>query len=312
MKLFAPRLSAALAGKVAEALGIALAASEEREFDGGEHKMRPLEDVRGERTFVIHSLCGNDEGSANDRLCRLLFFAGALRDAGASRVTAVVPYLAYARKDRRTQPRDPVISRYVAAMFEAVGVDAVVVLDVHNEAALDNAFRIPTVRLEAAATFSAALAGRLGERSVVVASPDVGGIKRAQRFREQLANQLGRSIDFAFVEKRRAAGLVSGDALVGSVADAEVVFYDDLIASGTTLLRAVGAARRAGASRIHVAAPHAAFAPAAAQLFQPDGPETVLISDSIPLSGAFTPFLQGALQICSIAPLLAKTIADLA
>jgi ribose-phosphate pyrophosphokinase len=311
MMLFAPELSAAFAGRVAESLGTHLAASEEREFDGGEHKMRPLEDVAGQHVFVVHALCGSDEASANDRLCRLLFFVGALKDAGAHRVTAVIPYLAYARKDRRTQLRDPVTTRYVAAMFEAVGVDCVVVLDVHNEAAFDNAFRIPTVRLEAAETFATALAALAGERRLVVASPDVGGVKRAQKFRETLSLRLARNIDFAFVEKRRAGGVVSGDALVGSVGDADVVFYDDLIASGTTLLRAVGAARRAGARRIHVAAPHAAFLPAASQLFQADGPATVLVSDSIPVRDPFTPFLQGPLQICSVAPLVARTIAGL-
>ena len=311
MKLFAPTLSAVLATKVAESLGLRLAGSEEREFDSGEHKMRPLEDVRGQDIFVIHSLCGSAEASANDRLCRLLFFAGALKDAGARRVTAVVPYLAYARKDRRTQPRDPVTTRYVAAMFEAVGVDCVVVLDVHNDAAFDNAFRIPTVRVEAAETFAAALASRVGERRVVIASPDVGGIKRAQKFREIVSRELGRDIDFAFVEKRRAGGVVSGDALVGSVEGADVVYYDDMIASGTTLVRAAATARRAGARRIHVAAPHAAFLPSASQLFQPEGPETVMVSDSIPLGAAFTPFLQGSLQVCSVAPPIARAIATL-
>ena len=311
MKLFAPTLSAVLATKVAESLGLRLAGSEEREFDSGEHKMRPLEDVRGQDIFVIHSLCGSAEASANDRLCRLLFFAGALKDAGARRVTAVVPYLAYARKDRRTQPRDPVTTRYVAAMFEAVGVDCVVVLDVHNDAAFDNAFRIPTVRVEAAETFAAALASRVGERRVVIASPDVGGIKRAQKFREIVSRELGRDIDFAFVEKRRAGGVVSGDALVGSVEGADVVYYDDMIASGTTLVRAAATARRAGARRIHVAAPHAAFLPSASQLFQPEGPETVMVSDSILLQPSFTPFLQGSLQVCSVAPPIARAIATL-
>jgi len=312
MKLFAPALSAGFAGAVAAALGTPLAASEEREFDGGEHKMRPLDEVAGEDAFVVHNLCGSAEASANDRLCRLLFFAGALKDAGARRVTAVVPYLAYARKDRRTQPRDPVTTRYVAALFEAVGIDCVVVLDVHNEAAFDNAFRIPTVRMEAAETFAAAIASRVGERRVVIASPDIGGIKRAQKFREVVHRRLGRDVDFAFAEKRRVGGVVSGDALVGSVQDAEVVFYDDMIVSGTTLVRAASAARRAGARRIHVAAPHAAFVPAASQLFEANGPETVLVSDSIPLSAAFTPFVQGPLQICSVAPLIARTIAGLA
>lgn len=312
MLLFAPKHSAAFACKVAELLGIQLAPSEEREFDGGEHKMRPLAAVQGRDVFVIHSLCGEIQASANDKLCRLLFFAGALKDAGARRVTAVLPYLAYARKDRRTQPRDPVTTRYVAAMFEAVGVDRIMVLDVHNEAAFDNALRCPTVRIEAAEVFAAALAEGLGGRPLIVASPDVGGVKRAQRLREILVRQLGRDVEFAFVEKRRAAGVVCGDALIGHVEGAEVVFYDDMIASGTTILRAAQAARRAGATRVHVAAPHAAFLPSALQIFQADGPDTVLVSDSIPLAPAFAPALGARLKICSVAPLVARTIAELA
>jgi ribose-phosphate pyrophosphokinase len=254
MMLFAPNHSAAFARIVAELLGCPLSPSEEREFDGGEHKMRPLADVQGRDVCVIQSTCGDAQGSANDKLCRLMFFVGALKDAGARHVTAVLPYLAYARKDRRTQPRDPVTTRYVAAMFEAAGIDRVVVLDVHNEAAFDNAFRCPTVRLEAAEVFATALAADLGSKSVVVASPDVG-VKRAQRMREILVRQLGREVDFAFVEKRRARGIVSGHALVGQVEGSEVILYDDMIVTGTTILRAAQAARRAGAAHVYVAAP---------------------------------------------------------
>lgn len=112
--------------------------------------MRLLVEVRGADVYVVQSLCGDAHASANDKLCRLLFFAGALKDAGARRVTACLPYLAYARKDRRTQERDPVTTRYVAALFEAVGIDRVIVLDVHNEVAFDNALRCPTLRLESA------------------------------------------------------------------------------------------------------------------------------------------------------------------
>lgn len=96
------------------------------------------------------------------------------------------------------------------------------------------------------------------------------------------------------------------------VEGADIVFYDDMIASGTTIARAAAAARRAGARSVHSAAPHAAFLPTASQLFQPGGPETVMVSDSIALRAAFTPFLQGTLRICCVAPLIAKTISGLA
>lgn len=312
MLLFAPNHSAAIAGRIAESLGMALAASEEREFDGGEHKMRPLQDVRGHDVFVVQSLCGDTQASANDKLCRLLFFIATLKDAGAARVTACLPYLAYARKDRRTQTRDPVTTRYVAALFEAMGVDRVVVLDVHNEAAFDNAFRCETIRIEAAAAFADHLLRNAGTSRIVVASPDAGGVKRAQRLREVLERRSGHSIDFAFMEKKRASGIVSGETFTGDVSDSDVLIYDDMIASGTTIMRAAQAARRAGARRIDVIATHAAFLPAALQLFAEGGPDTVMVSDSISLPGAFEPMLSGRLKVCSVAPLFASTIAGLA
>lgn len=312
MLLFAPSHSIAFGRSVAESLGVALAPAEEREFEGGEHKMRPLVDVQGRDVCVIQSTCGDAQASANDKLCRLLFFIGALKDAGARHVTAAVPYLAYARKDRRTQPADPVNTRYVAAMFEAVGVDRVIVLDVHNEAAFDNAFRCSTVRLEAADIFATALPSSLSERPLVVASPDVGGVKRAQRFRDELAHQLARTVEFAFVEKRRVSGIVSGHTFIGHVEGSDVVLYDDMIASGTTILRAAQAARRAGASRVHVAATHAVFVPSALEIFQGNDVDSVRVSDSIALPPAFSSFLGERLRICSVAPLFARLIAELA
>jgi len=305
--VFAPAASATFAQRVAVALNVELAGSEEREFEGGEHKMRPTVDVRGRDVYVIHQLHGDDTRSANDKLCRLLFFIGALKDAGAGRVTACLPYLPYARKDRRTQPRDPVTTRYVAGMFEAVGADRVVVLEVHNESAFDNAFRIETVRLETAKVFAQHLAVN-GARSLVVASPDAGGMKRAQQFRSMLESGGERNVGMALMEKARSGGVVSGEILVGDVAGAEVIIYDDLIASGTTVLRTVSAARKAGAIKVHVAAAHAVFTSAARALFAPTGPDTVLISDSIPLSEDFRSLQGRRLTVCSVAPLFAEAV----
>lgn len=312
MLLFAPAHSAAFGRRVADCLGVTLASSEEREFGGGEHKMRPLADVQNQDVFVIQSLCGEEHASANDKLCRLLFFLATVKDAGARRVTAIVPYFAYSRKDRRTQSQDPVITRYVAQMFEATGVDCVVALDIHNEAALDNAFRCPSVRLEAGDVFAASLASEIGTSPVVVASPDIGGVKRAQLFRECLARKLGRDVGFAFLEKRRTGGVVSGDMLVGDVEQRTLVIYDDLIASGTTILRACQVARRHGAAQVYVAAPHAAFLPEATQLFANQDIHAVLVSDSIPLAPAFASVPADRLRVCSVAPLVANTIQRLA
>ena len=138
--VFAPKSGREFGERVCSHLGIAPCALEERDFEDGEHKTRPLESVRGKDVFVIQSLYGDAGQSVNDKLCRLLFFLGALRDASAERVTAVVPYLCYARKDRRSKSRDPVTTRYFAELFEAMGIDRLVTLDVHNLAAFQNEF----------------------------------------------------------------------------------------------------------------------------------------------------------------------------
>jgi ribose-phosphate pyrophosphokinase len=309
--IFAPGTSAAFAAQVTACLGTTLAATEEREFEHGEHKMRPACDVRGRDVYVVHSMHGDQDHSANDKLCRLLFFIGALKDAGAEHVTACVPYLAYARKDRRTRPRDPITTRYVASMFEAVGTDRVVVLDVHNEAALDNAFRIETLRIEAAATFAAALTID-SSRPLVVASPDAGGMKRAHQFRRLLEARYSGKVGTAFMEKARADGVVSGETFVGDVRDAEVIIYDDMIASGTTILRAVAAARKAGAAKVHAAATHAVFTDHARALFAATGPDSVLVSDSVCLDAQFATGFEARLRVCTVAPLFAEIIRRLA
>jgi ribose-phosphate pyrophosphokinase len=293
-------------------MGTSLAPCEEREFDGGEHKMRPMVDVCNQDVYVVQSTCGDGNASANDKLCRLLFFAGALKDAGARCVTAITPYLAYARKDRRTQARDPVTTRYIGALVEAAGIDRVVTLEIHNEAAFDNAFRCHTVRLEAADVFAADIAEEVADHPVTVMSPDIGGVKRAQRFRECLVRTLAREVDLAFMEKRRASGLVSGETVVGDLKGRAVVIYDDLIASGSTILRACQAARTANAGSVHVAAAHAAFVPAASQLFQAHVADNILVTDSIELRPQFVQWLGAGLRVCSVAPLLARTIQELA
>jgi ribose-phosphate pyrophosphokinase len=280
--LFAPQASREFGGRVAEYLGLALSPMEEREFEGGEHKTRPLVSVRGRRVFVLQSLSGDERGSANDRLCRLLFFIAGLKDSGASSVTACVPFLAYARKDRRTKERDPVTLRYVAQMIEAAGTDHLIGLDAHNLAAFECAFRCPVDHLEAAPLLASHLALDAGDAPICVISPDIGGAKRAQRVQEILSKRLGREVGFAIIEKRRSGGVVSGgDDVIGPVAGCRAVIVDDLIAAGTTLMRGVKACRSACAARVDAFATHGVLVPESRQLLGPEGPDSLIVTDSI-------------------------------
>lgn len=305
---FALDTSRAYGERLARELQVPLGVHEERAFEDGEHKARPLIDVSRQETIVFHTLHGTPERSANDKLCRLLFFAGALKDAGAERVTAVVPYLCYARKDRRTKPRDPITTKYVARLFEAVGVDSVVTIDVHNLAAFENAFRMPVVNVEAIPAFVGYFGPLLRHERVAVVSPDIGGTKRAEAFRSALAEELEQEPSSGFVEKRRSAGVVSGDYFVGDVEGRTVIVLDDLIASGTTQRRAAERCRAAGAARVFAAATHGVFNGSAAENFADAVFDSVVVTDSVAPPAERVDGFRDKLVVLDSAPLLAEAI----
>jgi len=283
MKLFGIHRSRAGAERLARALGLPLAGHEEREFEDGEFKIRPLESVRGERVAVYHSLSGDREGaSVNDKLVRALVFVGALRDAGADEVVLVAPYLAFSRKDRRTKSRDPITTRYVAQMCEAVGVDEIVTMDVHNLAAFENAFRCRKQHVEAAPIFAAYFRPIVesAQRTVVV-SPDAGGVWRAKRFADLIAELTQRAVDIAFVEKHRSEGRVSGGLFAGEVADATVIVIDDMISGGTTMLRAAALCLGRGAHSVHAAATHGLLSEHAAERLADTMLTSIVVTDSV-------------------------------
>jgi ribose-phosphate pyrophosphokinase len=269
--------------------------------------VRPLDAVGEANVYVVQSLHSGPLETANDKLCRLLFFIGALKDAGAARVTAVVPYLCYARKDRRTKPNDPVTTRYVAGMFEAVGTDCVVTLEVHNPVAFENAFRCRTISLTTTPLF-VDYARALKDEKLSVVSPDTGGDKRAELFREALETALGRPVGKAFAEKHRSAGIVSGNLFVGDVAGATALVLDDLISTGGTLLRAARAARLAGARRVIALVTHGLFMAGAAEVLADPAIERLVITDAVPVFRLAAGTVHDKLDILPSAPLLAETI----
>ncbi|MDC8758299.1 ribose-phosphate diphosphokinase [Janthinobacterium fluminis] len=308
LQLFVLNSSRAFGEQVARWLDMAPGAHEERDFEDGEHRARPLDSVRGNDVFVLQSLYGDARQSANDKLCRLLFFIGALKDGGAARVTAVLPYLAYARNDRRGNPGEPVTTRYVAALFEAVGTDAVLALDVHNLAAYQNAFRCCTEHLEASRLFVKYFAPLLRGREVVVVSPDAGSIKRAEQFRLSLAQVLDKPVSGAIVEKHRVSGVVSGEMLVGEVKGREAIIVDDMISTGNTLARSVRACRAAGAGRVYAAATHGLFAGDAQTLLADGALERIVVSDSVPAFRLEPGAVKAKLTVLSCSALFAEAI----
>ena len=305
-RLFALSESRDFGAAVAAALDTELDDHHEQTFTDGEHEVRPEVNVRGRDAFVVQSLYADDTWSVNDKLCRLLFMLGALHDASARRVTAVLPYLCYQRKDRKTQPRGPVTTRYVAGLFEAVGVDRVLTMDVHNLAVLQNAFRARTEHLEAHPLFVHQLDDVVGDAEVIVVSPDEGGVKRAGKFAEGLSAVLDREVPTAFVEKMRKDEDVTGGALVGSVDGRIAIVVDDLVSTGGTLSQAVASCAAGGAETVYAVATHGLFAGEADERIA-DAPLNALF-----VTNTVAPQLTGGaaerLRVCDAAPRFAEAI----
>jgi ribose-phosphate pyrophosphokinase len=309
MLLFALGASGAFGLSLSAALGVALGALEERTFEDGEHKARPLIDVQGEDAYVVQSLHGGPDQGGPEKLLRLLFFLATLRDHGASRVTAVVPYLAYARKDRRTQPMDPISSRYIAQLFEAVGTDTLMTLEVHNPAAFDNSFRCRAVHLHSHPLFDEIAAREDDGGGFVVASPDPGGVKRAALWHQALEQRLGRRLGQAYLDKSRSGGAVGGSSMVvGEVAGATVLVFDDIISTGSTIARAGMALKKAGARRVLAFAAHGLFGGEAASVLAEAPVERVFVSDSIPPFRLPRDFVESRVGVVGAAPLFADAI----
>ncbi|WP_121356971.1 ribose-phosphate diphosphokinase [Flavisolibacter nicotianae] len=308
MKLFALQGSEEFGRQVANHLQLSLGKHEEREFEDGEHKIRPLENIRNQDTFILHSLYSDARQTVNDKLCRLLFFISALKDSAAKSVTAVIPYFCYARKDRRTKPGDPVTSRYVARLLEASGADNVVTMDIHNLQAFQNAFSIPAENLKAKKLFASFLAGRISDRDVAVVSPDFGGAKRAEEFFETLEKMLPKPPAFAVMEKYRSSGTVWGSRLAGDVHGRLVIILDDLISTGGTVVRAAAACRSSGASSVIAMATHGLFTGRAAETLKDPVLDQLVITNTVPPFRLASTDVKSKLTIVDAAPLFAEAI----
>jgi ribose-phosphate pyrophosphokinase len=309
LALFALNASRPFGVGVAAELGVSLSEHEEREFDDGEHKSRPLVNIRGRDAFVIQSLYADANQSVNDKLVRLLFFLATLKDASAGHVTAIVPYLAYARKDAKTQPRDPVTTRYVAQLFEAVGVDRVVTLDVHNVAAFQNAYRCRTDHLETTRLFVEHFTPMLlKENRIAVVSPDIGGVKRAARFHQALTQATKKELDLAFIEKTRARGVLRLGRLVDDIADGSAIIIDDMIGTGSTLAHAARACRDQGAKNVYAAATHGLFHGRAGDILKGPDLDKVIVTDTVPPFRLDPGLVKEKLTVLSTARLFAEAV----
>src|SRR5262249_16921816 len=181
-------------------------------------------------------------------------------------------------------------------------------LDVHNQDLYQNARRIPTDHLEAKKLFVDHFLPLIGYRDVVVVSPDVGGVKRAEEFREAFSRALGCEIHTAFLEKYRSAGVVSGEAVIGEVRGKVAIIIDDLISSGTTLVRAAEACRARGAAAVYAAASHGVFGSQATETLSIPVLEKIVVTNTIPPLRLASHLVHAKLTVLDASPLFAEAI----
>lgn len=285
----------ALAEEVAKNLGVELVPRILERFPDGELNIEIKQSVRGCDVYLIEPTCP----PVDEHFFELFLLADACRRAGATHLTAVIPYFGYARQDRRAHGREPVSLRLLADLIAASAVQRVVVVDFHSRA-VESAFAVPVEHLSAISILANAVRPSVHKDGVVV-SPDLGAVKMAEHY----ARLLGLSV--AIIHKTRISGAeVTVQRIIGDVRDREVVVVDDMITTGGTIEKAIKALLDAGCSSsgIKVVASHGLFVGNAADRLAQLPIEKIYVSDSVPRPER-SPL---PLQVSSLAPLLAETI----
>jgi len=283
---------------ISEEINLPLAEMQITKFADGEYDVKIGDSVRGHDVFLIQPTCQ----PVNENLMQLFIILDALRRASASRITIVVSYYGYQRKEKKTQPRDPISAKLMANIMELAGANRIIAVDLHAEA-IQGFFDIPVDALTAIKILARHVRERHGH-DVVIVSPDTGGAHRARR----LARILEAPI--AIVDKRRphddAVEILN---VIGEVKGQHCVIIDDLISTGSTLASAAIALRAEGATGVDVVATHGVLSGGALERLYNSPIDQICITDTIPLrDGLVGTGNGGRLCVLTVAPLMAEAI----
>jgi ribose-phosphate pyrophosphokinase len=301
MKLLAGNSNLPLARSICDYLETPLTDASVRRFADEEVFVEVNENVRGEDVFVIQST----SYPANDNLMELLICIDALRRASAKRITAVLPYFGYARQDRKPGPRTPISAKLVANLITTAGANRVLSIDLHA-GQIQGFFDIPTDNLFASPVIATDIRARLGNREIIVVSPDVGGVVRARGLAKRLNNA-----PLAIVDKRRErAGESEVMNIIGDVDGRTCVLIDDIVDSAGTLCNAAAALKQQGATEVFAYCTHGVLSGAAATRVARSELSELVVTDSI-CTGEPDP-ADCRIRRLTIAPLLAEAIRRIA
>ncbi len=294
LKLIAGSANPDLAQRISDELQVPLTDARLRRFPDGEINVKIEDSMRGHDVFVIQPTCP----PVNENLMELFIILDALRRASAGRVTAVVPYYGYARKERKTQPREPISAKLIANFITLAGADRLLLLDLHAEA-IEGFFDVPTDHLSPHRIFAKYLLTR-DLHNLTVVAPDAGGGRRA----ELVANQLHAPIAFGY-KRRSGDDEVDVIAVSGDVKGRDCVVVEDIITTGGTISKLAQSLRGQGANKVLIAATHPIMTGDAAERLRKAHVDEVIVTDSVPIPADK---LGPPITVLSVAPLLAEAI----
>lgn len=290
--IFSTRESVSLAEKISQSYGMPLGKMSFFDFSDGEYQPCLEESVRGSRVFIIGSTF-----PPADNLMEMLLMIDAAKRASADKITAVIPYFGLARQDRKDKPRVPIGAKLVANLLTAAGATRVMTMDLHADQ-IQGFFEIPVDHLFASAIFINYVKS-LNLDNLTIASPDMGGAKRARTY----AGYLDADVVICYKERKKANN-VDFMTLIGDVRGRNVILVDDMIDTAGTLTKAADILMDAGATSVRAMATHAIFSGAAYDRINDSKLEEVIVTDSIPLKNT----LVSKIKVLSCAPLFGEVM----
>ncbi len=296
LMIFTGNANPKLAADVASHLQIPLGKATVGRFSDGEVMVEILENVRGKDVYVLQSTCA----PTNDHLMEVMVMVDALKRASAGRITAALPYFGYARQDRRVRSSRVAISaKVVANMLQIAGVDRVLTMDLHADQ-IQGFFDIPVDNIYAAPILLADVHKQQIE-SVIVVSPDVGGVVRARALAKRL------DCDLAIIDKRRPkANVAEVMNIIGDVSGRTCVIMDDMVDTANTLVKAAAALKEQGAQRVLSYCTHPVLSGGAVDRITNSALDELVVTDTIPLPKDAR--ANSKIRVISCAQLLAETI----
>lgn len=263
-----------LAQAIADHIGVRLTEVFVGKFNNGETQVMVEESIRGKDIFIIQPT----SQPVNDNLMELLITVDACKRASAHSVSAVVPYYAYARQDRKTRGREPISAKLVANLMEASGLDRVVTVDLHA-GQIQGFFDIPVDHLAASPVLASYFSGEYFKDAVVV-SPDLGGVNRARVFADRIHVNSG----IAIIEKRRPApGEAQVMNVIGDIKDKICIIIDDIVDTAGSLCEGAKALAKLGAREVYACCSHAILSSPAVERINNSNIKKLVITDTIPL-----------------------------